>query len=205
MASQPEQGLVWCGLRLAWLSLMLGAAGCGASATSSVEPYAELWPEAAGARESEAHRLGRALFEALQSGDETSILMTTEQLEATLHPAVYIHVQQRRALARTGRGGNGGSQWRGTEYLGACFQGVRREPADTSLGLRRPAGVVDRVLVVGRRADGTRLATWVEGSLVRVQGALRAISSLPIESPRWEHSDLEIAPCDLTVGIHEPL
>jgi len=192
-------------LHVAFLSLAVLVVGCGATSGTGDGAYSQLWPQAAEARDSEAHRLGRTLFEALQRGDEVSILMTTDELEELLHPEVYLRMQSRRPLARTGHGGGGSSRWRGTEYLGACFQGVRREPADTALGLRHPAGVVDRVLVVGQRSDGARLATWIEGSLIRTQTGLRAIASLPIEPPRWEHSDLEIAPCDLAVGFRGPL
>ncbi len=192
-----------------WACVIAGAApfgGCGASGSDGTrDTFRQLWPQESAARESEAHELGRVLFDALRRGDRSSLLMTEDQLEQLLHPAVYLQITRRRPLQNTGAGSGDASRWRGTTYLGACFQGVRREPADTALGLREPAGVVDRVLVVGQRPDGARLATWVEGSLVRMPTGLRAIASFPIEAPRWEHSDLEIAPCDLAVGIREPL
>lgn len=85
------------------------------------------------------------------------------------------------------------------EYAGICLQGARAEPPGGPLRLLSEAWVVDRVLVIGRRPTGRRIAAWLEGVFVYSDTGFAAIDLERVEEPRWEHSDLEIAPCDLSI------
>ena len=85
------------------------------------------------------------------------------------------------------------------EYAGICLQGAREAPADGPLGLEMPGWVFDRFLLIGLRVPGQRLATWLEGVFLYTDAGFFALDLERVEEPRWEHSDLEIAPCDLSI------
>ena len=179
----------------------LSLAGCGAGATAAhLHDVAPAWPDSAESRVVDARELGRELFVRLQSGQETQLLLTDAELEELLEPEALTQARRRRGLVASSSA-EARQAWRNTTFHGICLQGVRQEPPGTAVGLRAEAGVVERVLVVGRRPDRARLATWVEGLLVRTPRGLRAIAFFPIEPPRWEHSDLEIASCDVVFGL----
>jgi hypothetical protein len=92
--------------------------------------------------------------------------------------------------------------FRSAEFLGICAQGARERPAGGVLGLREPTWTLERVLVVGRRPSGRRIAAWLEGIFVLTDQGLYALDLSRAEAPRWEHSDLELASCDVEVGVH---
>ncbi len=85
------------------------------------------------------------------------------------------------------------------EYAGICLQGARDEPAGGVLGLRGEGWVFDRALVIGTRPGGRRIAAWIEGTFLFTDAGIGALDLERVEEPRWEHSDLELAPCDLAV------
>ena len=85
------------------------------------------------------------------------------------------------------------------DYAGVCVQGAREEAASGPLGLLTDAWVFDRILLIGRRAGGQRVAAWIEGVFVYSDTGFAALDLERVEEPRWEHSDLEIAPCDLAI------
>lgn len=92
----------------------------------------------------------------------------------------------------------------GADYAGICLQGARVEPAGGVLGLQNDAWIFDRLLVIGRRPSGRRVAAWVEGVFVYTDVGFTALDLERVEEPRWEHSDLELAPCDLAVRSDLP-
>ena len=51
---------------------------------------------------------------------------------------------------------------------------------------------------------GRRVAAWVEGVFIQTDGGFVAIDLHRVEDPRCEHTDLEIAPCDMEAGIRHP-
>jgi hypothetical protein len=67
------------------------------------------------------------------------------------------------------------------------------------LGLQADGWIFDRFLLIGRRPSGRRIAAWVEGVFVYTDAGFTALDLERVEEPRWEHSDLEIAPCDLSI------
>ena len=97
---------------------------------------------------------------------------------------------------------------REARYGGVCLQDARVERSGPPFGLRESGWVFDRALVVGVTSEGPegrRVAAWVEGTFVYTTEGFGAISIVRVERPRWEHSDLELAPCDMEVGVHSPL
>jgi hypothetical protein len=89
----------------------------------------------------------------------------------------------------------------GTTFAGACLQGARLETHGGHVGLVADGWVVDRVLVVGLQPGGRRIASWVEGPFVRTTHGWLALDLAGVEAPRWEHADLELATCDMEVGL----
>ena len=84
-------------------------------------------------------------------------------------------------------------------YAGICLQGARSVGVGDPPGLAQPGWVFDRVLIIGRRSSGQRVAAWLEGVFLYTDVGFGAIDLERVEEPRWEHSDLEIAPCDLAI------
>jgi len=89
-------------------------------------------------------------------------------------------------------------------FSGACFQGLREEPAGTVTGLIEPGWLFERVLLVGQEATG-RVATWLEGEFLWTDAGFGALTILSVEDPRRGHADLELAVCDVDLGVHQPL
>ncbi len=92
-----------------------------------------------------------------------------------------------------------------TELWGLCVLGARQEPAGGTLGLKEDTWILERALVAGQRVGGQRLAAWFEGTFVYSDAGFRAIDLRRVETPRWEHSDLELVTCDMQVGMGAPL
>ena len=90
-------------------------------------------------------------------------------------------------------------EFRETRYVSVCAQGSEPAHQGGALGLRRPTWTLQRILVVGRRDGGQRLAAWVEADFAYGPEGFEALDLRRVEAPRWEHSDLEIATCDLRV------
>ena len=57
---------------------------------------------------------------------------------------------------------------------------------------------------ISARLGGRRVASWVEGAFVYTREGFRALDLTRVEVPRWEHADLELAACDMEVGILNP-
>jgi hypothetical protein len=184
----------------------MGGAACGAPSTSEPTVPVEV-PQAKAARDRALARVGRRLFDALRRGAPERLLFDDGVLRRLLEPDAATRV----AAYRLGRGARldyrpaafGGL--RQSEYAGVCLQGARVEPSGTPLGLRKPGWVFDRALVAATTGSGRRLGAWVEGTFVYTNAGFGAIDLGRVEEPRWEHSDLELAPCDMEVGLDEPL
>lgn len=92
-----------------------------------------------------------------------------------------------------------------TRFGGLCLQASRVEPASSVVGLRSRGWVVDRALLMALQPGGRRLGAWIEGTFLYTDAGFGAVDLSRVEAPRWEHSDLEILPCDMEVGIATPL
>lgn len=187
-------------MTFAVLAMLL--AGCG----GGVPPITcGTLPDLAADRDSAIDGLGRDLWDALASGRPWTFLLGDDELHALIVPdhATRFAVRRSDAAARLrGSASRVPEAIDSAEYLGICAQDSREEPAGTSLGLRSRAWVVSRALVAGRIGGGSRrIALWVDGAFVATSRGFRAIDLERIETPRWEHSDLEILACDISEGL----
>jgi hypothetical protein len=175
----------------------------GGSATVETTTDTEVRPEDQ-PDEAAIARVGQRIYDAMVAGDPQQLLID----DAGMRRLVTAEAGERYAALRLGVGARIGDvsslAFDGTTYLGVCLQGARLEPADAELGLRAPAWIFERALVAGRMASGRRTAAWVEGIFVRTENGFVALDLHSAEDPRWEHTDLEIAPCDMEYGIREP-
>lgn len=149
---------------------------------------------------------GRLMYTALREGRPESLLAD----DVTLRALLDAEAASRYTALRIGSGVRLATplealaQLSQADYVGVCLQGVRLEPAHDRLGLTEPGWVFDRALVAGIQPSGRRMAAWVEGTFVYTPGGFVALDLTRVEAPRWEHSDLELAPCDMQVGIQGP-
>ncbi len=184
---------------------MLLLAGCGgptATSTAVAHPTCVVeMPDLAAERHAAVDALGRRAWEALRAGEPRTLLYDEVDLRALLEPsaATRITVRRTRVDERIGETDDFVSLLAAAEYAGVCLQGAREEPAGGALGLRSGGWVVDRVLVIGRRPSGQRIASWIEGLWLYSDQGFGAADLERVERPRWEHSDLEIAPCDVAI------
>jgi hypothetical protein len=72
-----------------------------------------------------------------------------------------------------------------------------RPPSKSFGGLRQSGFVFERGLLIGREAGGGELAGWVEGVFVLTGQGFVALEIQRVEPPRRDHSDLELAECEI--------
>lgn len=86
-----------------------------------------------------------------------------------------------------------------TPLVGFCARGARIAQRNGPDGVRVPALVVDRLLIVGAERDGL-WALWIEGLLLTEDG-WRLSAAVPyssqVEDPRRDHADAQLWDCDL--------
>ncbi|GAB5540725.1 MAG: hypothetical protein RLO52_06105 [Sandaracinaceae bacterium] len=178
-------------------------AGCSGGAQAGPPRATTPSPSPAGvdAQHAAIDALGRRAFEALQVGDPARLLYDDLDLRTLLDASVATRISaQRLGLAsRLGDTADFARLLEGAEYAGVCLQGAREVETGGALGLRSPGWVFDRLLVIGRRPTGRRIAAWIEGVWLYTDVGFWALDLERVERPRWEHSDLEIAPCDLSI------
>lgn len=158
-------------------------------------------PDTVDARTAAIDDLGRRIWDALSAGDPARLLYDEVDLRTLLEgpAATRITVRRTRIADRIGPTDDFVGLMSSADYAGICLQGARDEPAGGVLGLRSPGWVADRILIIGRRPSGQRIASWLEGLWLYSDQGFRAADFERVEEPRWEHSDLEIAPCDLSI------
>lgn len=155
--------------------------------------------------ESERHavlaELGRRLYVHLAEGEPRAVLFDDSALATLLEPEAAtraravrvapLHVHpDRLALLRE------------AEPASLCIQGgAQAQRGDPPFALKGAAWIFERALVSGRRPGGQRVALWVEGTFVLSDAGFGAIALRRVEDPRWEHSDLDLATCDVRVEL----
>lgn len=142
--------------------------------------------------------LGASLHRALRRGSVARVSVPDEHLDQYLSASGAARARAHR-LTRPHLPGL--QRFSETEYLGVCVQGSRQAQPGDALGVLAPSWVFERALVVGRQRNGRRVASWVEGFFLFTDRGFVAIDLDRVESPRWEHSDLEIGACDMQVGL----
>jgi hypothetical protein len=163
-----------------------------------------LMPRDAQARRASLVELGKTLFEGLRGGALRACFASQHELEALIVPEARFRLERERAesVARVDSASEFQRDWALASYAGFCAQGAREELARNSLGLTRPAWVLDRILVVADLGQGrARSASWLEGAFVYTEHGWKALSFRRIEQPRRHHADLELAPCDVESGL----
>lgn len=188
-------------------SILLGAAvlsllgACAGPAASARATTPRSRPEDRGDRDAAVVHFGERAWAALRAGAPERLLYDDLDLRELLDTAGATRLSARRLAAgpRLGVTVDLEALLGSAEYAGICLQGARDEEPGGVLGLRRGGWVFDRALLIGRRPGGRRIATWIEGTFLFTDAGFGALDLERVETPRWEHSDLEIAPCDVAV------
>ena len=192
---------------LALILATLAAVGFTACGPALAPLHSEVVPSAAVARDTALRSFGNTLFAALRDGTPESILFDDLALRSLLDGAG----SSRATAIRQTAGPSIRAEThalslalRGTSYVGVCVQRSSAEVRGGSLGLQADAWVVERVLLVAQHPRAGRLAGWVEGTFVFTSRGFGAIAIDSIEAPRVNHSDLELASCEMASGLDEP-
>jgi len=187
---------------IAALTLLPGA--CAGAPPRAVQP-APL-PDSAAARDAALARFGQQLFEAVASGSMAELPFDDVALRLLVGPGAAERAAAARlnTAASVGPGATERAAFAGARYLGLCVQQGRVEPAGGALGLSRAGFVFERALVVADHAQGGRVAAWVEGEFLYSSDGFGAVVVRRVEAPRRDHSDLELAVCELAVGLDGP-
>jgi hypothetical protein len=158
-------------------------------------------PSGQAQRQHAIDELGRRAFRLLATGHPERLLFDDLDLRELLDGAGATRLSARRATLeeRLGPTADFPAMLESARYAGICLQGAREESAGGVLGLRREGWTFERALVIGRNPDGRRIAAWIEGPFLFTNAGFGALDLERVEEPRWEHSDLEIAPCDLAI------
>lgn len=186
--------------RLTLVSLLVclpGVAACGGGAaglTPTPLPVEE------SAREPILFEVGRRLHALYAGAPEDRVLVDRAHLDAVLDPVAAARARRTPPVPGWAPDGVDRRLLGDADYLGVCVQGLRAETAGGPIGLREDGWVFDRALVVGRQPGNRRVAAWVEGIFVHTERGFRAIALRRLEHPRWEHADLDLAPCDMAAG-----
>lgn len=158
-------------------------------------------PAATDARHDAMDAFGRRLHAALTAGRPADVLFGDDELRRLCDGSAATRIAARRG-ATSMRAGAQPAVAQGlarTEYLGVCLQYARDD--DDALGLESPGWTFRRVLLAARLPGGRRTALWVDGMFVFTDSGFGALDLERVEAPRWEHSDLELAPCDMATTL----
>jgi hypothetical protein len=177
-----------------------------ACASTPAPPHAAQPLPHAGAADAALSACGARLHAALGQGQPARVLLDGSGLSRVLLPEAESRVLAQRAPLRAPGyvADTKSSLWSGSRFAEICVQQGREEPPNGALGLRAPGFVFERALLVGRELDGGLLAAWVEGVFVYTDAGFYALSLERVEPPRRDHSDLELAVCELRARSASP-
>lgn len=181
--------------------IVIAVVACGGSERRDEPTATRPVPDARAQRDAALHALGRRLFAATKRARPRDLVFDDLALRTLLESEAASRYSLARDLSAERLGMRDLGELDDTRYAGICIQDARLEPAHTFVGLREPGWVFARALVLAVRPGGRRIAWWVEGTFVFTDVGFGAVALERIEPPRWEHSDLDIAPCDMEVGI----
>lgn len=188
------------------LLLTLAVGACEGAHNQARRPTTpRVMPDEVPARHAAMDAFGERLFAALAAGRPLDVVLGDDELRALLDGPAATRVAAHRATLGVRVHGDATHLVRalsGSHYLGVCLQDARDEPAAGPLGLRSDGWTFRRVLVAAERPGGRRIALWVDGLFVFTDAGFGALDLERVESPRPEHSDLEIAPCDMATRLH---
>ncbi len=191
---------------MSWLAACAGL--CLASCASAPHTASRTlpYPERPTERVQLLDDLGARAFAVLLHGTPHALLLDDVGLRAVLKPEAANQAAALRASTALGMRvpADAAAALANAHYQGVCLQGARLVPAGPPLGLRAPGYIFDRALVVGVEPDGGRVAAWVEGTFVLTDLGFYALALQRLEAPRRDHADLDLAPCDLEIGLRSP-
>lgn len=174
------------------------------SAERAQEPLAlRRPPRTPGAAEAAFHDFAARAFELVRAGQAERLWLTDLELHELLEPSAASRASQLHAVGSLNLRDASERATRvlaGATFRAACAQSVYEEPAGGRLGLREPAWVMERVLLVGVDPSFGPAAGWLEGRFVFTSRGFVAIDLGRLEPPRPQHSDLELASCEISTG-----
>lgn len=175
------------------------AIACAAAPHGAMTPLP--MPAATDARHDAMDAFGRRLHAALTAGRPTDVLFGDVELRQLCDGSAATRIAARRGgpSLRVGAQPAVAQGLAHTEYLGVCLQYARDD--DDAVGLESPGWTFRRVLLAARLPGGRRTALWVDGLFVFTDSGFGALELERVEAPRWEHSDLELAPCDMATTL----
>lgn len=205
MATWVSRALVWP-LLGAVVVLDLGCGGTSLSVEGPDPQAPRMAPLSTSERSQALLQFAERAFATLQSSDPVALVFDDVALRRLLNsPSATRASAMRNGMPRhDGRVAVGFELLQGTRFAGACFQAVRDEPAGTLIGLKQPGWVFERMLLVGEEPTG-RVALWVEGEFLWTDAGFGALAIHGVERPRRGHADLELAVCDVDLGVQRPL
>jgi hypothetical protein len=203
-----------CASQVTAIVLLVLLAGCATSPPPAAIHAAPL-PQDARLRQLALGQIGRQLYSALGDGEPERLMLDASELKSIFDTDGALRILQLRE--RGSAPGFAAAEQRaafgGTSYGGVCFDRARIEPSGATLGLLHRAFVFERALVVGKQADGTALAAWMEGLFMATGSGDLAVALVlsRVEAPRRDHPDLGLLQCDFIDGledlepiVHEP-
>lgn len=184
-------------LRSALPAFSLVIASLLACASSAPPPAPRELPTDAGLRHRMLATFGQRLYRALASGHLENVLANDRARDALLRPEIARRSSRSLAAGPYDPPAGERERWGAARYAGLCVQSGRTELPAGIVGLRRTGFVFERGLLIGREAGGGELAGWVEGVFVLTEQGFVALEIERVETPRRDHSDLELAECEL--------
>jgi hypothetical protein len=187
--------------RLLLIALLSAGASGLACSNGPPTPSPRNLPSDARQRDQVLATFGERLYTALASGRFDEVVANDRTRDALLKPEAARRPNPNVTSAKHGLVAElvpaEQKLWGTARYAGLCVQSGRSEPRAGVLGLRRPGFVFTRGLLIGREAGGGELAGWVEGVFVLTEQGFIALEIDHVEPPRRDHSDLELAECEL--------
>lgn len=177
------------------LALVLTAC---ASAPAALMPRA--LPDDSGERDRVLATFGQRLYGAVATGHLEEVVASDRARDALLKPEAAQRTSIALASGKASEAAVAASDrvvWKSARYAGLCIQSGRLELPSGAIGLSKAGFVFERGLLIGREPAGGELAGWVEGVFVLTQEGFVALEIERIEPPRRDHSDLELAECEL--------
>ena len=171
-----------------------------ACASAPMAPTPRALPSDSSERDRVLASFGERLYGAVATGHLEDVVASDRARDALLMPAA---AQRTSIELASGKGSEAAvapsdrEVWGSARYAGLCIQSGRHELPSGAIGLSKAGFVFERGLLIGREPAGGELAGWVEGVFVLTQSGFVALEIERIEPPRRDHSDLELAECEL--------
>lgn len=183
------------GAALVCVACVLLSVGCAAALRAPLTPRP--LPSQNAERDRLLANFGQRLYSAMRTGELKRVLINPQRRAEMLRPEVVDRMVHGRSADASALPPAERALWREGSYAGLCVQSGRLELPFGVVGLKTKGFLFERGLLIGREPGGGALAGWVEGVFVLTNAGFVAIAIQRIEPPRRDHSDLELAECEL--------